>query len=357
MAIQPIGQRLIHSLQSEPPDQTALVEIAQADPEAYRAFGITSETIEAAIAKRLQLLALIQPDLEQFCQQTLGWPSLPLETAWTLWLPLAQWICKRQIEQDSPLIQGILGGQGTGKTTLAIILSRILVQLGQRVCQLSIDDVYLTFAERQCLLTQAPELVWRGPPGTHDVALAKATLAQLAATGSAMLPRFDKSAWDGQGDRTTPEPVTDITVVLFEGWFVGMGPLPPERFESSQLPKLPWPIETSADLDFARRSNERLQAYLPLWDQLDQLIVLKPADYQLSQQWRRQAEQTMRAQGKPGMSDAQINDFVTYFWRSLHPELFLPPLTGHSDAPDRAAELVVDLDANHAPQRIYSPSH
>lgn len=324
--------------------------LAHQDMEPYQAFGITPQTIEAAIAARLQLLEQLQPELDQLCQQTFGWPCAPIETAWTLWLPLAQWMCHQQVGQDRPLIQGILGGQGTGKTTLATILTRILTRLGQRVCQLSIDDVYLTYAERQRLQAQNPELIWRGPPGTHDIALAEATLGQLVATGAADLPRFDKSAHGGQGDRTVPEPVTGITIVLFEGWFVGLHPLPPERFSPQQLPRLPWPIETQDDLAFARHGNERLRAYLPLWQQMDRLIALKPTDYRLSQRWRRGAEQAMRAKGRGGMSDKQIDQFVTYFWRSLHPELFMPPLLRQE-----GADLVVEVDVSHSPRRIYSP--
>jgi len=37
--------------------------------------------------------------------------------------------------------QGILGGQGTGKTTLAAMLSLILGQLGYHTLSLSLDDL------------------------------------------------------------------------------------------------------------------------------------------------------------------------------------------------------------------------
>jgi D-glycerate 3-kinase len=69
-----------------------------------------------------------------------------------------------------------------------------------------------------------------------------------------------------------------------------------------------------------------LHDYLPLWDQLDSLMVLYPDDYRLSLEWRRQAERQMAASGRSAMADAEIDPFVEYFWRSLHPMLYVEPL-------------------------------
>ncbi|MFM7614146.1 MAG: ATP-binding cassette domain-containing protein, partial [Synechococcales cyanobacterium] len=41
------------------------------------------------------------------------------------------------------------------------------------------------------------------------------------------VPRFDKSALCGMGDRTTPEIIDQVDIVLFEGWFVGVLPIDP----------------------------------------------------------------------------------------------------------------------------------
>src|SRR5919202_333912 len=177
-----------------------------------------------------------------------------------LWLPLALQLAIGQKQLGRPLIQGILGGQGTGKTTLGTVLTLILAQLGYRTLSLSLDDLYKTYAERQQLQEKDPRLGWRGPPGTHDIELGIELLDQLRQPNPVkpiLVPRFDKSAWEG----------------------------------------------------------------------LDRLMLLYPTDYRLSQQWRRQAEQQMIATGKSGMADAQIDRFVEYFWKSLHPELFIIPLT------------------------------
>ncbi|MGB3300253.1 MAG: hypothetical protein WBA76_18475, partial [Phormidesmis sp.] len=271
---------------------------------------------------------------------------------WRLWLPLAQQLSSQQKALGNPFIQGILGGQGTGKTTLTHVLQLILAQLGQTAVSLSIDDLYLTHAERHQLQQQDPRLVWRGPPGTHDIELGIKTLAQLktAAPGTDVsVPQFDKSLFEGLGDRTSPLIQPAPTIILFEGWLVGARPIA-DTFFTTDPSALPCPIVTPADRQFARDSNHRLQKYLPLWNFLDSLIVMSPQDYRLSQQWRQQAERDMRAQGKPGLSGAEIAEFVEYFWKALHPELFITPL-----ASSPAADLVITIEADHTLGELYSP--
>lgn len=270
----------------------------------------------------------------------------------SLWLPFALQLAILKQQLGRPVIQGIVGGQGTGKTTLTVVLSLILAQFGYRTLSLSLDDLYKTYAERQQLQEQDPRLIWRGPPGTHDVALGIELLDQLRQPkrpNPILVPRFDKSAWGGAGDRTTPESVEGIDIILFEGWFVGVRPINPAIFDASAPP----PIQTPADQAFARDMNQGLQDYLPLWERLDRLMLLYPTDYHLSQQWRRQAEQQMMATGKSGMTASQIDRFVEYFWKSLHPELFITPLTQNPSYVD----LVVEIYPDHTPGAIYQPGH
>ena len=250
-----------------------------------------------------------------------------------LWLPVALNLAANRKKLNRTLIQGILGSQGTGKTTLCKILQHILNYLGYSTATLSIDDLYLTYAERQALQQQDSRLIWRGPPGTHDLNLGMRVIdrcLQEDTTTDILLPRFDKSAFNGQGDRTTSKAILKPDILLFEGWFVGVQPL-------QQVPtSFPLPIVTEADKQFALKCDRRLQAYLPLWQKLDSLIVLYPEDYRLSQQWRKEAEQKMIAMGKTGMSDEECDRFVEYFWKALHPELYIKPLI-------QTADLVIEI--------------
>lgn len=322
-------------------DRQLLATAILNDSEQARAFGITPENVAEIVAARSQLLRSFYPAFSGFGDRTLQLPCHQLIAAlWHLWLPLAMQLAACRQEQSRPLIQGILGGQGMGKTTLAAILTAILDHLGYRTCSLSIDDLYKTYSDRLILQQQDPRLIWRGPPGTHDIDLGLAVLEQLRQpnlTAPILLPRFDKSACNGAGDRTTPTEVTNIDIVLFEGWFVGVRPIEPSAFENA-----PPPIITAADRDFARDMNAKLYDYLPLWAYLDRLLVLYPTDYRYSIVWRQQAERKALAAGKAGMTDAQIEEFVKYFWRSLHPDLFIKPLVERSPLVDLVIEIMGD---------------
>lgn len=292
-------------------------------------------------ASDADLLPRVLPDFSQFCQTHLHQPpEAMLPILQELWLPLSIKLANQRQALGRPLIQGILGGQGTGKTTMCAVLGWLLSILGYRTLSLSLDDLYKTYSDRLALTQADPRLIWRGPPGTHDIDLGLKLLEQIRGGESpVMVPRFDKSAYHGAGDRTQPEIVENIDIVLFEGWFVGVKPIHPDAFATA-----PPPIVTAEDQIFARDMNQRLEDYLPLWAKLDSLIVLYPTDYRCSLTWRQQAEQQMIAEGKSGMSNAQIEEFVNYFWRSLHPELFITPLVKSGTGCD----LVIAINPDHS---------
>ncbi|MGD1897133.1 MAG: glycerate kinase [Phormidesmis sp.] len=315
---------------------------------------LDDQALSSALNSRGQLLQTI---CAQWVADALG---LPMAGAWTdwiaplwlFWLPLAQRIDQAQRLTGRPFVQGVLGVQGTGKTTLCRIIRLILEELGQRAVGLSIDDLYLSCEARRELRKQDARLIWRGPPGTHDVPLGLEVLSAVQRDHPAQsiaLPRFDKSAYGGQGDRTTPIIVKAPTVVLFEGWFIGTEPLPATTMSAPDF-SFPDPICTEADRQFARDCNQRLSDYLPLWSLLDSLIVLQPQDYRFSVQWRQAAERQMMATGKDGLSEAQIAEFVQYFWKALHPELFITPLTL-----SKRTSLVVNICHNHQLDSLYLP--
>jgi D-glycerate 3-kinase len=300
-----------------------------------------------------------------------------IDGAEDVYLPLVEQIITWKQEIDRPLIQGIVGGQGTGKTTLCLLLQKILEIAGYAVASLSLDDLYKTYTERQELQIQEPRLRWRGPPGTHDIQLGLDILEQVRTStslrlrsGQALsershdlqysqptiaLPRFDKSLWAGMGDRTTPDLVKMPDILLFEGWFVGV------------LPR----IDLENASSFTNYINQQLHAYLPLWEKLDKLILLYPEDYRFCLQWRLQAEQEMIAISKSisesisknqheiagenhqknGMTSAEITNFVEYFWEALPPDLFISPLT----KPPTPVDLVIPLRADHSFGQPYSP--
>ncbi|MDP1629919.1 MAG: kinase [Caulobacter sp.] len=121
---------------------------------------------------------------------------------------------------DRPPLIGVSGSQGSGKTTLAAAVARRI-----NAAAFSLDDVYLTQAERRTLAAAAhPLFLVRGPPGTHDLDLADRTVAALRAArdgDETPLPRFDKLR-----DERAPEGEWPVfrgrpEAVVIDGWCLG----------------------------------------------------------------------------------------------------------------------------------------
>ncbi|WP_338442004.1 hypothetical protein VZG28_02460 [Synechococcus elongatus IITB4] len=266
------------------------------------------------------------------------------KTLWRLWLPLAQVLAEQIQQQTQPVMLGVLGSQGCGKTTLGQVLTLLLQQQGYRVCSLSLDDGYLSYRARCQLQQQDPRLIWRGPPGTHDLAVLQQALTHLRSGQPTLLPRFDKSLHAGAGDRIAPIAMEPVDLVIFEGWFVGC------RSDRHWPPtSWPWPIETLADQEFATDCNQRLKDYEPLWTSFDQLLILRPQDFRWSYDWRLQAEQELQHQRGQGMSAEAIATFVQYFWKALHPQLFIEPLC---QASIDSKKWVAAIGADHAVTQV-----
>ncbi|KAI0776290.1 P-loop containing nucleoside triphosphate hydrolase protein [Trametes elegans] len=265
-----------------------------------------------------------------------------------------------------PLIVGVQGPQGSGKTYLTSILRDVLQGQphGLSVAVLSIDDLYLPHEGLVSLAAAHPDnalLRGRGQPGTHDVPLGTEVLNKLKRINDAgapergvELPSFDKSLFDGEGDRAPRGTVVrpPVDVVLFEGWCVGFYPIPVEEVER----RYSQPIEGLGD-DFLQRNgfrvhdvldvNERLKSYVSWWNLFDAFIQIKPPQahpYTYIYKWRLQQEHNMKARnGGKGMSDEQVERFVdryipgyvffgdgvTQGYQNAPGTRILPPWVGH----------------------------
>jgi D-glycerate 3-kinase len=219
------------------------------------------------------------------------------------WRSLADWIAERVAESDRrPLLVGLSAPQGAGKTTLTREVGRMLEERGIRAVSLSIDDFYLTRPEQVAVAAEGnPYLRVRGLPGTHDIALGTRTLRALKLLGAGermKIPAYDRSAFSGKGDRRPqadwPEIVGPLDVAILEGWMLGFTPVDPA---------------TIGDADF-RAVNETLAAYDAWHAELDAFIWLEPEDFTFVRTWRAEAEEKMRAEGKPGMTPEEVADFV-----------------------------------------------
>lgn len=256
-----------------------------------------------------------------------------------LYLPLAAWLAQ-QVRGDGPLLVGINGAQGSGKSTLCTLLAELLEHgLGLRCCVVSIDDLYLTRDERRSLAQQVhPLLATRGVPGTHDVDLGLQLFSQLrnaAADSCTPLPRFDKAA-----DERAPQSSRDHfhgrpDLILFEGWCVGA-----VAQADAELARPLNSLEEDEDPDGVWRGfvNQRLkEEYPPLFAELDLLLMLKIPRWELVARWRGRQEQQLAAlrHGSGVMDEAGLRRFIMHYERLTRYQLAEMP---------RRADLVLRLD-------------
>jgi D-glycerate 3-kinase len=205
----------------------------------------------------------------------------------------------------------------------------------------SIDDFYLSRAEQNALAKRYPNnpfLQQRGYPGTHDLDLGVSVLTALKTlrAGSCLrLPVYDRSAFEGLGDRL-PESdwrrVDGPLEVVVEGWMLGFVPIEDVLFSDPSL----------------RVINELLRSYAAWHSLLDGFIWLEPEDYFFVRQWRVEAEERSVATGNSGMTPERIKAFVEMFLPAY--ETYIPGLRARP--PTKAPHLRVVIGRDRLPKEI-----
>lgn len=160
-----------------------------------------------------------------------------------------------------------------------------------------------------------------------------------ATTPAVPLPRYNKSANGGRGDRAAPDswPTAPLPVdiVLFEGWMLGFRPQPDAAVAAVDPSLLP--------------VNAALRSYAAAWDAfVGCWLVIEVDDPNYVYDWRLQAEVRMRAAGKAGMTDEQVKDFVDRYMPAYR--AYLPSLYAQGPTTARAGHtLFVQVDEARAP--------
>ena len=139
-------------------------------------------------------------------------------------IPTSFWISKKA-NRKKPLIIGLAGGQGIGKTTITSILSLILVKYFKlKIFKVSIDDFYKTRNERKKLSQKKhPLLMTRGVPGTHDFNIISNFFKKVKSNNfkNIRLPRFNKAIDDRCNKKLWCKINSKPDVIILEGWCVG----------------------------------------------------------------------------------------------------------------------------------------
>lgn len=236
----------------------------------------------------------------------------------SVFIPLAKWIESKQV--GAPLVLGVNGAQGSGKSTLCKLLVMLLGQLfNKTVLHLSIDDLYLSPSQRQQLANEIhPLLKVRGVPGTHNVELGIELLKSIKdrSAHNLKIPVFDKTIDDLLPEEQWVRLVNNIDIVLFEGWCVAA--LPQQTHELKDAINQ---LEKKHDIDGIWRQyvNQKLSSsYAKLFSYIDYLVMLKVPQMQLVFEWRNLQEQKLKLNSDTHdllMSEAEIKHFIMYFER------------------------------------------
>ncbi len=165
----------------------------------------------------------------------------------------------------------------------------------------------------------------------------------------------DNVKFSGNGEITTPKKglpngwriVTEKPdFIFYDGWMLGARPVEDESIFDSGLPAL----EKVEDKEFAKKVNKKLDNYIMLWAMIEFMTVLYVPNFNMSLEWRDQAEEKLREKGE-GMTHDQIVEFVHYFWRSVHPGIHIKNLA-HDEF---HAQQVVIINDDHSVGEILTP--
>ncbi|SEH67308.1 D-glycerate 3-kinase [Rheinheimera pacifica] len=209
-----------------------------------------------------------------------------------------------------PVVIGISGAQGSGKSTLAALLAQMFSATGCNAAAVSLDDYYLSKAQRRQLAENVhPLLAQRGVPGTHNIAQALADAKAVLAGVPVALPRFDKAL----DEPAAALPAQTLDILIVEGWCLGV----PAQTEA-ELATPVNELEAKADTDCRWRHyvNQQLAGpYAEYWRLMTPLIWLQAPDWDCVCRWRAQQERKLWQSRGKGMTEAELARFMLPFQR------------------------------------------
>ena len=230
-------------------------------------------------------------------------------------IPVSFWIANK-VNKKKPIIIGLAGGQGTGKTTISSIINLILVKYFKlKVFKISIDDFYKTRKERYKLSKKVhPLLMTRGVPGTHDIDLILRFFRIIKKRNfkSLSLPKFDKSIDDRFKKKQWYKIKSKPDVIIFEGWCVGA-----KSQKNTELKKPINSLEKIEDKSMKWRKYVNFQLtgkYKIFHNMLDCLLYLKAKNFSLLRRWRLKQEKKLflKSKNKKNLKIMNKNEVLNF---------------------------------------------
>ena len=264
-------------------------------------------------------------------------------------IPICFWISKKK-KVKYPVIIGLSGGQGSGKTTISFILSIILKKYFKfNVCRISIDDFYKTKKEREVLSkTKHPLFIYRGVPGTHDVDMLLKFFKKIKTKNfrKFKFPKFNKATDDRYKKKYWNSVKSKPQIVIFEGWCIGA-----KHQNYDKLIKSINLIEKKLDKNFKWRKFVNLQLmtkYKKIFNKIDNYLYIKVDNFNLLKKWRIKQEKKLliNNKNKKNLKIMNKKDILIFMqtYQRITQQMF-------KDKP-KFASIILKLNENHQINKI-----
>ena len=199
-------------------------------------------------------------------------------------------ITKWKIEStNEPLIIGLNGPQGIGKTSFCRKISSTL----ENTSIICVDDFYHKHSVLLEIASDYPSnplLQKRGYPPTIDLKLMLECVISIKNSIKTIVPIFDKSKFNGAGDRDIQTRVIHKpSILIIEGWCFGFRRIPDLKKDKH-----------------INEINESFSEFEHIYNLVDKFVLLEAADIDFVYDWRWQQEKD----NNQGMTFNETKNFI-----------------------------------------------
>ena len=204
----------------------------------------------------------------------------------------------------------IAGSQGSGKSSLALLISEYLKKYYLKSSVIiSLDDFYISKNKRLKLArTIHPLFATRGVPGTHDIELLQKKLQKLNNKDFPVyLPIFDKTT---DSRKKSFKKITQADIIILEGWCIGAKPIT-DTFLYKNINNL----EKFKDPQFIWRKNynDYLYLYQKIFSKFNYFIYLQFNNWKNVIEWKYKQELRLRNKTKDPLLKKYLSEFIQYY--------------------------------------------